>query len=108
MFISFVVWCGGSTVLLLLRHHRRVQHSHTPNRYHTCPPETRAAHTVLMLTVTFVIFHVLDSVFAFYVIALVDTHLWLMQTSHILASCFPTISPFLLILQDPRVLRSCP
>ena len=107
VFITFMVWSSGSMVLLLLRHHQRVQYIHTPTGHHRCPPETRAAHTILTLVVTFIIFYLLNSVFTLYIRAQDDFHLWLMQVSNVLASCFPTVSPFLLLLRDPRTPRFC-
>uniref|UniRef100_A0A8D0Z527 Vomeronasal type-1 receptor n=1 Tax=Sus scrofa TaxID=9823 RepID=A0A8D0Z527_PIG len=95
LFIGLMAWSSGSMLLLLHRHHQRMQYIH------------RAAHTILMLVVTFVFFFVLNSSFAFYVTAYTHLHLWLIQTTHLLASCFPTFSPFFLILGDPRAPRCC-
>ena len=108
VFIGLMVWSSGSMVLLLLRHHQRVQYIHTPTGHHRCPPETRAALTILMLVVTFVIFYLLDCIFAFRIAAFLDFHLSLVHTANIFASCFPTFCPILLLLRDPKTYRSCP
>ena len=93
MFITLMVWSSGSTVLLLHRHHQRVQYLHTPAGHHRCPPETRAAHTILMLMVTFVTFYLLNYSLVFHISASSDFRLWLLQVSNILVSCFPLFSP---------------
>ncbi|XP_036782319.2 vomeronasal type-1 receptor 1-like [Manis pentadactyla] len=107
VFIGLMVWASSSTVGLLRRHHQRVQHIHTHKVPHNCPPETRAAHTILMLVVTFVVFYMMNLVVTFYITVFLDLQLWLIQTCNILALCFPTVSPFLLILRDPRTPRFC-
>ncbi|XP_052512522.1 vomeronasal type-1 receptor 1-like [Budorcas taxicolor] len=107
VFIGLVVWSSSSSVLLLHRHHQRVRNIHTPTGHHRCPPETTAARTILMLVVTFVIFYAVSSILVFYITAFFDFRQWLIQTSDILVSCFSTISPFLLLLRDPRTARIC-
>ena len=83
VFLTLMVWSSGSMVLLLLRHHQRVQYIHTSTGHHRCPPETRAAHTILLLVVTFVIVYILNSTCSFYLTVLVEFRLWLMQTSDV-------------------------
>ncbi|XP_036742935.2 vomeronasal type-1 receptor 2-like [Manis pentadactyla] len=107
VFIGLMVSASSSMVCLLRRHHKTVQHIHTPNGPRNCPPETRAANTILMLVVTFVIFYTMNFIFIVYITLFLDLQLWLIQTCNILALCFPTVSPFLLILRDPRTPRFC-
>ncbi|CAM9958026.1 unnamed protein product [Rangifer tarandus platyrhynchus] len=107
VFLTLMVWSSGSMVLLLLRHHQRVQYIHTHTGHRRCPPETRAARTVLMLMVTFVVVYILNSTLCFYITAALEFRLWLMQTSDVLASCFPAVSPFLLLLREPRTPGVC-
>ena len=73
----------------------------------TPPLGTTAARTILMLVLTLVIFYVVTSILVFYITAFFDFRQWLIQTSDILVSCFSTISPFLLLLRDPRTARIC-
>ncbi|KAB0352532.1 hypothetical protein FD754_017389 [Muntiacus muntjak] len=107
MFIGLMVWSSGSMVLLLHRHHQRLQYIRNPTGHRRWPPETRATQTILMLMVTYVIFYLLNYSFVFHISASSDFRLWLLQVSNVLASCFPTISPLLLLLRDPRTPRFC-
>nr|XP_015105068.1 vomeronasal type-1 receptor 4-like [Vicugna pacos] len=107
MFISLLIWSSGSMMLLLHRHQLKMQCIHIPTGYHRCPPEIRATHTILMIVVSFVISYVLNSIFTLYILVHLNYKLWLQQICHVLASCFPTFSPFLLLLRDPRFPRFC-
>ncbi|XP_051017823.1 vomeronasal type-1 receptor 4-like [Acomys russatus] len=106
VFISIMVWACVSMVILLNRHHQRLQHIHTPNRNHRGYAEIRAAHTILMLVVTFVSMYILDCISAFFHAFFVDSRLWFRRINVVLAASFPTISPLLLIIRDPRILWS--
>ncbi|XP_028719497.1 vomeronasal type-1 receptor 4-like [Peromyscus leucopus] len=101
-FISIMAWTSVSMVLLLHRHCQRMQHILTPNQDHRGYAETRAAHTVLMLVVTFVSLYLLNFICIVCQTFLMDSRLWMRHIGEVLAVSFPTISPFLLILRDPK------
>uniref|UniRef100_A0ABI7ZT50 Vomeronasal type-1 receptor n=1 Tax=Felis catus TaxID=9685 RepID=A0ABI7ZT50_FELCA len=103
IFTGLMVCSSGSMVPLLHRHHQKIQYIHNCKGYHKCSPETRAAHAIVMLVAIFVVFYMLNSILAFDIITLVGSYLWLMYTSHTLASCSPTICLLLLILMDSTV-----
>ncbi|KAL6085327.1 hypothetical protein STEG23_029141 [Scotinomys teguina] len=101
-FISIMIWSSVSMVLLLHRHHQKTQHILTPNQNHRGHAETRAAHTILMLVITFVSFYVLDCICRLFHGAFVDLRVWLRHVIEVFTAAFPTISPFLMIFRDPK------
>ncbi|XP_021045451.1 vomeronasal type-1 receptor 4-like [Mus pahari] len=102
VFISIMIWTNVSMAILLKRHHHRMQHIHSSNQDHRVYADTRAAHTILMLVVTFVSFYLLDCICTFFHISFVDSRLLLRHVKEVLNASFPTISPFLLIFRDPK------
>ncbi|XP_052036247.1 vomeronasal type-1 receptor 1-like [Apodemus sylvaticus] len=102
VFISIIIRNSVSMVILLKRHHQRLQHIQSPNQKLRDYAETRAAHTILMLVVTFVTCYLLDCMCTFFHIYFVDYRLWLRRVKEILAVSFPTFSPLLLIFRDPK------
>ncbi|XP_028635309.1 vomeronasal type-1 receptor 4-like [Grammomys surdaster] len=92
MFIGIMVWTSVSTVIHLNRHHKKMHYIHNTNRNHRGQAETRAAHTILMLVVTFVNFYILDCICTLLHISFVDSRLWLRHVKELLALSFPTIS----------------
>uniref|UniRef100_A0A8C8UDU1 Vomeronasal type-1 receptor n=1 Tax=Peromyscus maniculatus bairdii TaxID=230844 RepID=A0A8C8UDU1_PERMB len=101
-FISIMIWTSVSMVLLLHRHHQRAQHILTANQNHRGHAETSAAHTILMLVVTFVGLYLLNFICVIFHTFLIDYRLWLRHVNEALTAGFPTISPFLLIFRDPK------
>ncbi|MEJ1287685.1 vomeronasal 1 receptor 183 [Cricetulus griseus] len=101
-FISIMTWTSVSMVILLRRHHQRTKHILTPIQDHRVHAETRAAHTILTLVVTFVSFYLLNFICIIFHNLLIDSRLWMRHVGEVLAVSFPTISPFLLILRDPK------
>ncbi|XP_051017955.1 vomeronasal type-1 receptor 4-like [Acomys russatus] len=111
LFISIMVWTSVSMVILLNRHYQRLKYIYTANHNHRDYPETRATHTIVMLVITFVSFYLLDCICTSFHISFVDSRFWLRDIIKVLASNFPTTSPLLLLLRDPKdpcsVLFSC-
>ena len=102
IFLSIMAWTSVSMVIHLHRHHQRMNHIHKANQNNRGHAETRAAHTILMLVVTFVTCYLLDCICTFCHIYFVDSRLWLRRVKEILAVSFPTFSPLLLIFRDPN------
>ncbi|NP_001008913.1 vomeronasal 1 receptor 36 [Rattus norvegicus] len=102
IFISIMLWTSVSMVLLLRKHHQRLQHIHTPIQDHRGYAEIRACHTILMVVVTFVSFYFLDCICTFFRISFVNTCLWLGHVKEVLAVSFPTIYPLILIFRGPK------
>ncbi|XP_055478071.1 vomeronasal type-1 receptor 4-like [Psammomys obesus] len=102
MFISIMVWTSVSMVILLHRHHQKLHHIHTCSEDQRAAPESRAAHTILMLVAMFVSFYVLDCIYIYLHVSYVNSRLWLRHVGEVFTAGFPTISPLLLIFRDPK------
>ncbi|XP_044523010.1 vomeronasal type-1 receptor 1-like [Gracilinanus agilis] len=105
MCVSFLVLASGYMVLLLSRHQKQVQHIHkTSHSSSRVSHEIRATQAILLQASAFVCFYSLNSILVAYMHSR-NPILGLVQCSAFLASCFPTVSPFLLICTDSQVLR---
>ncbi|XP_031240077.1 vomeronasal type-1 receptor 4-like [Mastomys coucha] len=101
-FMSIMVWTTVSMVLLLHRHHQRMQHILTTNQDTRGQAETRATHTILMLVVTFVGFCLLNFICIIFQNFFIDFYTYMWRVCEVLVVSFPTISPLLLIFRDPK------
>ncbi|EDL31301.1 vomeronasal 1 receptor, D2 [Mus musculus] len=102
IFLSIMAWTSVSMVIHLHRHHQRMNHIHKVNQNNRGHAETRAAHTILMLVVTFVSLYILNCISILFYISFVESRLWLRYVTKLLALSFPTISPLLLIFRDSK------
>nr|NP_001160751.1 vomeronasal 1 receptor oryCunV1R1592 [Oryctolagus cuniculus] len=66
---------------------------------------SRATHSILILVSTFVSLSSLSSLFHICLIVLNNPSMWLVNTSALIAGSFPTVSPYILMSHDSRVLR---
>ncbi|XP_044522739.1 vomeronasal type-1 receptor 4-like [Gracilinanus agilis] len=106
MYLGLMVSASGYMVFLLHRHHKQVQHLRISRLSPRASAESRATQTVLQLVSTFVCSYSLNCILAA-CMAFRECPPWAMPTSAFLASCFPTISPYVLIGSDSRVLSCC-
>ncbi|EHB05287.1 Vomeronasal type-1 receptor 1 [Heterocephalus glaber] len=103
MSLIFMIWASGSMVLVLHRHRLRVQHirrhSFSPNPSH----EARATRTILVLVSSFVTFYSVYVIFSIWMTLVTHQGQWMVNSSVLVASCFPAFSPFVLIISDSRI-----
>ncbi|NP_001160302.1 vomeronasal 1 receptor monDomV1R1252 [Monodelphis domestica] len=104
--VGIMVWTSGFMVLILYRHHQQTHYIHQNNFTPRGAPETRAIHTILLLVTIFVSFYIVNSVMAGYMTSFKPSP-WFVHTSAFLAACYPAFSPFVLIMSDSHIFRSC-
>ncbi|XP_043756579.1 vomeronasal type-1 receptor 4-like [Cervus elaphus] len=103
--LGLMLWAGSSMVLILYRHKQQVQHICRTDTSSRSSPESRATKSILLLGSTFVCFYILSSICQV-LLALFDQPSWfLVDMSIMIAACFPTVSPFLLMSHNSSVHR---
>ncbi|XP_052570248.1 vomeronasal type-1 receptor 1-like [Peromyscus californicus insignis] len=109
LLMTLMVVASMHMVCLLHRHHHRVQHIRSCSLSLTSrtSPEMRATHSILLSVAGFLPFYFLNSIYIFYGTKLFSSYLWLQHFLKFLAACFPSLSPLVLIFQNPRTLSSC-
>ncbi|XP_045041275.1 vomeronasal type-1 receptor 1 [Desmodus rotundus] len=105
--LGLMIWASGSMIFFLHRHKQQVQYIHSTRKSPQISPETRATKFILILVSTFVLFYSLSSAFETCVYLFDNPPLWLVNTKMLLASCFPTLSPFLLLKSDKHISSLC-
>ncbi|XP_006901905.1 PREDICTED: vomeronasal type-1 receptor 4-like [Elephantulus edwardii] len=103
--LGLTLWASGSMVFLLYRHKRRVRHLHRNSATPKSSPEIRATQTILVLLGTFLSSYALSSAFQVFLRNLLPPAWWLVPTAVLIATWFPSVSPFVLLGRDPRVSR---
>ncbi|XP_049643505.1 putative vomeronasal receptor-like protein 4 [Suncus etruscus] len=98
--VVFVVLMVGSSlyiVVLLYRHHQRVQHVLSAHVSSPFCPEVRATQNIVMLVSCFVFFYCLNNFLTFYIFFNPDKMVDLDQINGILSSGYPTLCPIVLL-----------
>lgn len=105
--LGLMIWASGSIIFFLHRHKQQVQYIHRTRKSPQISPETRATKFILILVSMFVLFYSLSSAFEMWAYLFDNPPLWLVSTSMLLTSCFPTFSPFLLLKNDNHISSLC-
>ncbi|XP_036599610.1 vomeronasal type-1 receptor 1-like [Trichosurus vulpecula] len=103
--VGFMIWASAYLVFLLHRHHQQMKYIHSSHLSPKTFPETKATHAILLLVSTYVFFYSINSSLSLYIFKTDKPLHSLMATSNFLAALFPTISPFVLIFSDSKVLK---
>ncbi|XP_051018350.1 vomeronasal type-1 receptor 4-like [Acomys russatus] len=105
LFVAIMMWTSLSMLTFLYRHRKRAQHLHSPSLSSLPSPEHKATRSILYLVSCFVfIYWVNNSVtlYSFYT----QTKLARLEgINAILATCYPTICPFLLMKNNKIILK---
>ncbi|XP_028717096.1 vomeronasal type-1 receptor 4-like [Peromyscus leucopus] len=104
-FSGLMLWSSTTMVCILHRHRKQMQHIHKARLSSRPSPEARATQNILALVCTFVSFYTLSSTFYAYIAAFNISSKWLLNTSALISTCFPTISPLVLMNRDPILTR---
>uniref|UniRef100_A0A4X2L7A2 Vomeronasal type-1 receptor n=1 Tax=Vombatus ursinus TaxID=29139 RepID=A0A4X2L7A2_VOMUR len=104
MYLGLMVSASGHMVILLYRHQKQIKQIHITCLSPRTSPESRATKTILLLVSTFISSYLLNCILAVYM-SVIKSPLWLMHTSAFLGSCFPAISPYVLISRKCWVLE---
>ncbi|KAM5236270.1 vomeronasal type-1 receptor 2-like [Ctenodactylus gundi] len=104
--LELMVWASGSMVFNLYRHKQRVYHIHRHRiSSSSSSPEARATQSILVLMCAFLSFYTLSFII-YGLLSLCDKNIWwLVNASPLINSCFPTVSPFILMSHERGVLR---
>ncbi|XP_038616802.1 vomeronasal type-1 receptor 100-like [Tachyglossus aculeatus] len=96
---------SGHMVLLLLQHHRQVQHLHGFHLSSENSPERRATQTITVLVTCFVSFYFGDFILSVFLGTTVKNDASLSNANMFVVSGYATVSPFVLLTCDTRIIK---
>ncbi|NP_001240549.1 vomeronasal 1 receptor ornAnaV1R3228 [Ornithorhynchus anatinus] len=97
--------CSGYMVLLLHRHRHQLQHVHSTSQAPKTSPERRATQTIVLLVSCFVVFYCGDFVFSMFLGTSMKNNVVLFNANMFVACGYATISPFVLLTCNRRVIK---
>ncbi|XP_038620152.1 vomeronasal type-1 receptor 90-like [Tachyglossus aculeatus] len=96
---------SGYMVLLLHRHRLQVQHLHSTSQAPETSPERRATATIVLLVSCFVVFYCGDFVLSLLLGTSMKNSITLLNANMFVVSGYATVSPFVLLTCDTRVIK---
>ncbi|NP_001240478.2 vomeronasal 1 receptor ornAnaV1R3157 [Ornithorhynchus anatinus] len=97
--------CSGYMVLLLHRHGHQIQYLHSPSQAPETSPERRATQTIVLLVSCFVVFYCGDLVFSLFLGTSMKNNAAVFNATMFVSCGYATISPFVLLTCDRRVIK---
>ncbi|XP_038606674.1 putative vomeronasal receptor-like protein 4 [Tachyglossus aculeatus] len=97
--------CSGYMVLLLHRYRHQVQHLHSPSQALENSPVRRATQTIVLLVSCFVVFYCGDLFFSLFLGTSTKRNAAVLNTAMFVVSGYATVSPFVLLTCDTRVVK---
>ncbi|XP_003515943.1 vomeronasal type-1 receptor 4-like isoform X1 [Cricetulus griseus] len=104
-YVAIMMWTSLYMVIVLYRHRKRVQHLHSTSLSSQPSPERRATHYILLLVICFVFIYWLNNFITLSGVFVQVKIPNLEGFNAILATCYPTICPFLLMKNNKLVLQ---
>ncbi|XP_045356450.1 vomeronasal type-1 receptor 4-like [Leopardus geoffroyi] len=98
--LSLMGWASTYLVLLLHKHHRQVLYLQRSKILHQTPPERRAALSVLLLMLCFLLFYWTDSILSLGLNFSLENASFVLSIQEFLTLGYAILSPFVLIHRD--------
>lgn len=103
LFSGLMLWSSNTMICILHRHRTQMQHIRKARLSPRPSPEARAIQNILALVCTFVSFYTLSSTVYACISAFDISSKWLNNIFDLISTCFPTISPLILMNPDHTV-----
>ncbi|KAM5237475.1 vomeronasal type-1 receptor 2-like [Ctenodactylus gundi] len=101
--LKLMVWASSSIVFILYRHKQRVSHICSHNVSWRSSPETRVSLSTLLLVFTFMFSYTFASAVHVLLSFYDKSATRLVTTAALINTCFPTLSPFILLSRERGV-----
>uniref|UniRef100_A0A8D1F3Q3 Vomeronasal type-1 receptor n=1 Tax=Sus scrofa TaxID=9823 RepID=A0A8D1F3Q3_PIG len=106
LFFLSLMTCNSIYILnILFKHHKTAQHVRSTTHSSQDSPEKKAARLILTLVTGFVFFYWINTFLTVYLFVIKNTSWQLEKFGNFIASCYPSICPFLLIKNENRIYR---